>query len=186
MPRVVGDRGQDLLELLPPVVRRMPLYMAIMDALGDQLNQLDVALQALFDTMAPTTATDHLDIYEAEVGIVTPRDSTGVPLQSLAARRATVVSFLSRVLGIGGGANWQTMANAFLPGFSYRTHNSADGTSPAPHVINIFLSISAGSAAAEQAQSLIQSITPAVDQINVTFGEGFILDESPMDDDLMG
>lgn len=175
MPRVMTERGQELLETYPAFLRSDPVIQAVCNAEGEERVLIDAAVDELSRNLFPATADTQLHLWEASLGL--PIN----PPYPLAQRQQIVLAFLARALITGSGLDWEFVANQILGvvwSYSVGGVNNSE--------LTIMIPYAPGSLRARVLERLLESTTPATMTINVTYTEGFILDESLLDDDLMG
>jgi hypothetical protein len=173
MSREMSARGQALLEDLPPVLQRNHVMRAICNAEGSEFEILDEKIDMVRRNLIPVTTRELLAIVETELGLSVDDALSDDD------RAATVVAYMSRAALDDTGVNWERLAG-FILGTSWTY--SVGGVNNSELVVTV--SFAEGSVRADLAQSLLETITPATMTINVVYAEGFLLDISPLDDDL--
>lgn len=161
--------------MYPLFLRDDPVIQAICNAEGEERVLIDAAVEELKRTVFAVTADTNLHLWEASLGL--PIN----PPYSVADRREVVLAFLARAIISGSGLDWEFVANQIL-GVAWTY--SVGGTNNS--VVTITIPYRPGSLKARVLEALLESTTPASMVINVTYAEGFILDESLLDDDLIG
>lgn len=164
-----------MLDYYPPFLRTDYRRMALCNCAADEFNLLDLAVSKLERNCIPNTAEEHLNFYEAMLGV-----SVDNPNMTLVERKNTVLAFLKRVAMSGSTADWVEVAGLILA-----TTWSYSVGDPDHNVLTVRVPYTVGSIQAELAEALLGEITPAVMLINVTYSQGFILDESLLDEDLL-
>jgi hypothetical protein len=182
MPRsTLNERGQAMMDMVPPVLWDVPLYHAVYDSLGDQYEMLHDAIDLLHKNTIPYSAEEYLSLFEAQLGLTI--EPEGLTLEQ---RKEIVTTFMQRAVLDGSGLDWIAAADRLIEGiWVYETHETGDAGSPPAHVIIVRLPYTSGSIMAQIAEVLLRSITPAATQINVVYNEGWLLDVSQLDNDLL-
>lgn len=175
MPRTMTERGQELLELYPDFLQSDPVLQAICNAEGEERELIDAAVDELQRNLFAVTADTLLHIWEASLGL--PIN----PALSDELRRQIVLTALARALMTGEGVDWERVAGEIL-GASWVYNVGGVNNSE----LTVTIPYAPGSTQARVAEILLESITPATMTINVTYKEGFLLDVSLLDDDLLG
>ena len=167
--------GQALLDQYPRAFHGAHLLRAICNAKGEEFVLLDTQLDLLQKNTIPSTAEEFLSLFEAELGI-----SIDNPAMTLVERKDAVIAFMQRAAMTGSSWDWERVATTILgTGWSW----SIGGTNNSE--LTVLSPDAAGTIRAELAEALLETITPATVLINVTYSEGFILDESLLDEDLL-
>lgn len=176
MARVLGDRAEALLELYPHFIQQDQTLQAVCAALGPEFDLLDESIEMLERSLAPSTADEHLDIYETMLGI-----SVSNPNLTQEERLEQVLGHMKRVI-MGQSTFEVERVMDFLLGQQW-TYTWED---PNRHVWVVNIPYAEGSLQAELAEVLLEMIAPAVAQINVAYASaGFFLDDSSLDSDLL-
>jgi hypothetical protein len=115
VPNLVSD--------LPEYEQAAMFVVAYLYAIGQELQRVEYARQALMKSWTPFNADMLLEFYEQIVG-VTPNPS-GMTLQQ---RQALVLSKMQAIKAEGTGLSWQALMTQFLgtPNWTYQEH-VADG-----------------------------------------------------------
>lgn len=158
--------------MMPPILRRDYNFQAVADVMGSELDLLDVSLDTLERNMFPTLADTFLSLQEAVAGLSA---NTTDPIET---RRNALLAWLRRMVATGSGLDWEA-AITDLVGTTWSY------TIPSHHTITVSLPYVSSSALAKRAEEYIRSISQAADIINFAYGEGFTLDQSQMDSDLL-
>ncbi|MDT7782067.1 MAG: Bacteriophage Mu-like, Gp48 [Pseudonocardiales bacterium] len=178
--RVMTAMGRELLELYPPFLRRVPLIQGVCNAVGGEVELQDAMLDELERNLTAATAEEHLGLWESQMGLTV--DPPGL---SVAQRQALVRGYMALMVASGSGLDWEATITLVLgtSGWSYLTNDPSNPSSPPPHVVRLYLPYAPGSMSASIAVKLVRAATPAADQIDVFYTQGFILDESLLDSD---
>lgn len=176
MPRVMTEKGQELLEMYPYFMQADPVIQAICNAEGEEFVLLHEKIDELSRNLIVGTASEHLYLYESLLKL--PVAPVGL---SEAARLGIVLAFMSRATISGSGIDWERVATQIL-GVTWTY--SVGGTNNS--VLTVQIPYAPGSIQTQLLEILLETITPASMVINVTFTDGFILDASLLDDDLIG
>lgn len=169
------ERGQELLDLYPDFLQKDPVTQAICNAEGEERVLIDAAVQTLQDTLFAATATENIHLWEIALGL--PQNPGYTPEQ----RQQVVIAFLARAIITGSGVDWERIAGQIL-GVTWTYSVGGINNSQ----LTIEIPYSPESLQARVLEMLLRSITPATVTINVTYSEGFLLDISLLDDDLLG
>ena len=183
MPRTLTGKPAEMLQRYPPFLRAVPLVQAVCAAIGGEMDLQGTMIDELERNLIPATADVHLDLWESQLGL-----TVAPPGLDTAQRRNIVVAYLSVLAMDGSGVSWEANATRVLgtSGWSYQTNIPGDASTPPPHVIRLSLPYAPGSLQATVATSLLRAITPAADQLQVGYSQGFILDVSVLDNDPLG
>lgn len=174
--RELTARGKKLLlDYYPIHLQYDPTIQAICNAAAEELRLLESTITVLENNMIPKSAEEHLYLFELMLGL-----SVNPPNQNIESRRDTVLAFLKRTTLDGSGISWELVANLILgSGWSY----SVGGTRNS--VLTVDVANVEDSVAANLIQALLRWITPASMTLNINYGDGFILDASTLDNDLL-
>ncbi len=168
------ERGLTLLNQYPPFLRKAHLIRAICNAVGEELVIRDEWIDYVARNTIPASATALLDFYEDMLGL------PNLPDASVESRKNTILAFMSRAGITGSGVDWRRIAVLLLgEGWVFEIID------PNRSVLIVEMPLVAGTIAAELAEALLRSITPASMRIDVTYGGGFHLDESRLDEDVL-
>lgn len=166
--------GQKMLESYPPFLRKSHLVRALCNASGEEFVTRDIWIAYVELNTIAKSATALLEFYE---------DMLGLPNQTLAtvaSRKNTILAFMSRAGITGSGVDWRRIAAIILgEGWTYQV------TDPNNNVLIVSMPLLQGTLDAELAEALLRSITPASMRLDVTYGGGFTLDESRLDEDVL-
>lgn len=174
MPRTMTTRGQLLLEQYPPFLRKAHLIRAVCNAAGEEFVTRDIWIEYVERNTIAASATALLDFYEDMLGLP---NQPGAAVES---RKNTILAFMSRAGITGSGVDWRRIAAIILgEGWTYEVID------PNHSVLIVDMPLLQGTLAAELAEALLRSITPASMRVDVTYGGGFILDESRLDEDVL-
>lgn len=172
--RIMTERGLALLEQYPPFLRKAHLIRAICNAAGAEFAIRDERIAILERDTIPSSALGLLEFYEDMLGL--PRQ----PNETVIARKDRILAFMSRAGITGSGVDWRRIAAIILgEGWTYEVID------PNNSVLIVKMALVQGTMAAELAESLLRSITPAAMRLDVTYGGGFILDQSRLDEDIL-
>jgi len=179
--RQLEGLAADMMDMVPPVLWDVPLYQAVYDALGEQYELLDETIDTLQNNTIPASAEEYLSLYEGFLGI-----TVNPPGATVDERKEVVIAFMQRAIMDGSGLDWIAGADKLIDmSWSYETHDDEVPGSPAAHIIVVKLPYTSGSIAAQLAETFLRSITPAATQINVVYEQGWLLDVSQLDNDLL-
>lgn len=113
----------------------------------------------------------YLSIWERMLGL-----SENPAAMSLAERRDRVVAFARKRAGQASGLAWEEGVSALIPaGWSYEEHVEGDAGTPAANWLRVFLPFGSTQSTAEDARKLLRSMTPAHLELEIVYGEGFII-----------
>lgn len=167
---------------IPMVLERDPDIRASLYAQAKEVERLDAHVERLRRNLFPQTAD--------EIGLLWWESMLGLTIEppglTVDERRQIVLAFY-RVSGLEGtGLAWEASVTRFVgAGWTYREHEPAVG-SPAAYTIQITVPFPPGSAGYARLRSLLALITPANLEIFVSSADGFILDESGLDVEVLG
>jgi hypothetical protein len=165
----MSERGQELLDLLPPYEQSDPNVQAVQDVVGREFARIEAHRAAMLRTVHPATADDTyggLSLWESTLGLpIAP------PGASLDARRSRVKSAL---LATSAGADWEAAI-----GEAAATESWAYTEEPG-YLIVITVPWGAGTYQFGSVEQLARRITPAHLNVIVTTGTGFILGQSQL------
>lgn len=177
MPRVMTAGGQKLLDELPLFLRVNHQYRAWCNALAEQIGILEAETTRLEAEAIPSTASAMLGLWESIVDISVPDGTT------VAQRRAALIAFISIMSSDGSGSSWVANLDKILnTTWTYEVHDPAVPTSPPANYINVKVPYATGSFEAEILRDFLQRITAATVVLNAFYSQGFILDESLLDE----
>lgn len=187
-PDAITAKGRAFIDALPVRVREDPDIVAVQHCYGKEAELLDVAREGLVANAFPEHA-DEAGLAWWEWLLGTTVAPVGLTVEQ---RRATVVAFEEALRTSGSGRWWEeTLERIVGPGFDYREYHP-DGQPPPPGggtppsnpppgtiIIELPFPPSAGLYAATE--TLIRRITDAHIDIVLTSGDGFVLDQSQLD-----
>ena len=114
-------RTLELLQMYPPMFRRDPTIMGILDVDARELDRLESAIQEAIDASTPTNASErYLPYWEGLFGLpINPTDRT------VSQRRSLLQAYMRRIKG--GGQNWEDRVTDLIgPSWSYTVFNPED------------------------------------------------------------
>jgi hypothetical protein len=182
-PAVITEKGWQMLDMLPPVLRDSPEYQAAIHAYARELERLEAAIEYVRAQLNPITAGEEgLRWWEVLLGL--PIEPSGQPVEQ---RRANVLALLGRLTTAASGLHWEQVVTELVgSGWSYRANIPGDPTSPAPNTIVVTLPFGPTSPQYHLARRVLRDITPANTQVTVQSEMGgFTLDQSQLDVDAM-
>lgn len=151
--------------------------IAVQDAIGAECELLEAARADFMMQMFAQFAVGTLPQFERTFGIAVA--ATDTTLQ----RQARVLAYFLRATLSGSGLDWAAQINLLIGGgWSYATHNPADGASPAARHVRITLPDASGSPQAIAKQVLINMFTSASLVIDWIFGNTALYDRHNFDD----
>jgi len=179
--RVLTERGEVWRSWLPVVLRDSPDHLAVIHACAVEMDRLEAAIDEVRRQFFPQHADVLLKVWEFMLRITV--EPEGVTIDE---RREIVLATLRRMRSTPEGRDWVDNVTALVgPGWIYEEHNPADPGSPPANTIQITLPFPPDSASYTRAESLIQDITPAHLDVVLTYTDGFLLDESQLDQELL-
>jgi hypothetical protein len=177
-PAVLSDLGNGMLAQLPPPLRGSYDYMAIINSVSKEFALLEASIEVVRAQFNPATADVLLDAWEYQLKLPVG----GGADSSTDSRRQAVIARLRKVLNDGSGREWENSVSQIVgPGWAYREHDPADGTSPAAGVIEITVPFASGTSRFIDAQLQIRELTDAHLQIVMVSSSAFQLDQSELD-----
>lgn len=181
MTRVLTERGEMMRSWLPAALQDSPDHLAVIHAYAKELDRVEAAIEVVRTQFFAGQATVLLPVYESVLGI------TVAPVGwTVAQRQTAVLGQIARMRSTPDGAAWVANVTKIVgAGWTYRTHNPADGTSPPANTILVRLPFAPSSTRYAVTEKLIRSITEAHVDLVVTFTGGFVLDESQLDQEAL-
>lgn len=179
--RVMSEMGDELLSQIPVFLYHNHQFRAIMNVLGQQFQKLANYIDSIMRNLTPVEADFAMPLFERLVNL--PIAPPGLDMEQ---RRALVLAGFMRVIATGSGIDWVSNMEKLLGSdFEYSEHVNGDPSTPPVHTVAIFIPFDGTSALSAYVEKFARSITPATIHINVTYSDGFILDVSQFDDDLL-
>jgi hypothetical protein len=175
--RVLTPLGIEMRDSLPPVLRESPDYLAVIHSIAKECERARAAMEVIRAQFNPATATLLLSVWERITRqTVAPAGKTEVERQN------AVTAHLRKMLTIGYGSGWEEQVTALIGvGWTYEEHIPGDESSPPEGTLRILLPFPPESSRYREAVREIREVTPAHLEIELSSGEGFILDESLLD-----
>lgn len=176
MSHTASAKGLELMEMLPPYYWEEHTMNAIQNAFGREIERLDDAADALIEGMFPHLATDQhlmLSMHEEEAGLpIAPADLT------LDQRRERVMG-VRRSRRMNSGGKWEAAVSAAIgtDGWTYEKQQ------PGPNQVTVYVPFPPGSDALDAVHDRIRPITSAWVEIIVASIDGFVVDESLVDEE---
>jgi hypothetical protein len=173
--RPLSDLGWSMLNSIPTAYRGAPEFQAVFHAASREIELAEARLGVLREQLIPQRATEFgLPWWEGELRI------PAIEGQSLAARRASLTARLRRSLD--EGRDWVgAVADLVGAGWSYQEYAAGDPDGPPPDTIWIKLPYRPGAPQFVAASLAIREITAATIDLVISSNDGFILDESQLD-----
>jgi uncharacterized protein YmfQ (DUF2313 family) len=164
-----------MLDFMPPYYAEDESVHAVMIGLGNELDRVQAAGEAVRNAAFPQMADDThglLRMWERLVGL--PEAPTGI---SVAARQQKVVASL-RMRKTGAGKDWVALMSAAL-GTDLWTYDESD-----PYEIHVFIPFASGTYSATQVAQIARAITPAAWKVIVNYEPNFIVGVNEVGDEL--
>lgn len=180
--RVLTPLGVEMRDSLPPVLRESQDYLAVIHAVAKECERARAALEVVRAQFNPATATVLLGVWERIT-----RQTVAPVGKSESERQAAITARLRKMLSIGKGSAWEEQVTALVgPGWDYEEHIPGDGTSPPVGTLRITLPFPPEGSRYLEARDAIREITHAHLELEFESSEGFILDESRLDLEVLG
>lgn len=172
----MSDKGQAMLDVMPPYYAGDDATLAVIDTQGREIERVEELLDTIQQRAFPTLADDVyrlLGMWEALLGL--PVEPVGV---GVVERRAKVLAHV-RKRHSSSGSDWVAVISAALGTTSWTYQEG-----PSAYTVTITLPYSPGTYNAAQVVALARAITPAHLHLAFTYTVGFILDVSALGDAL--
>ena len=171
--------GREMLARLPAFLRRDPDVMGVIHPQARELERLEERLRLIQRNLFAALAEEMLPLWQAIVG--TTSDPPG---QSIAQQQETVKAFLQTLLTSATGLHWRKLLTTALgTGYTYKVHH--DEPIIDPLTVVVVIPWEEGSSLHGAALLFARRVTQAHVELTVTEGEGFVLDQSLLDDTVL-
>lgn len=161
---------------LPVVFRDSPDHLAVLNAVTKEAARLEAAIETVRLQFFPQMADILLKVWEAQLGTTV---APGIPVTD---RRNIVLTLLRRLSSTPSGLDWVANVTGLIgPGWTYKEHDPADGTSPPNNTIRITLPFPPSNTIYAQTETLIRAITPAHLDLQLFSASGMQWDRSQWD-----
>ena len=182
--RTLTAKGDEMLGDLPPYLHGDPDVRGVVDVLSREFERLDVLAANVAANLWPHTAGDWIHIWEAFLGL------TVAPAGKTVADRQSIVITHLRSLNSSSGVDWIARVTELIgTSWEHIEHDPdqpVSSTNPPEYTLKITIPYAAGSAGAQQIETLIRSITPAHLDILMAYDQGFILGVSELGNEAFG
>lgn len=174
---VLSERGNAMLDKLPPYLSDDDMIQRLVDAWGRELQRIEDFLDVLREKLRPQNADDEygiLGLWERVAEI--PIEPVGV---SLSARRNRLMAALRR-RSVGIGEGWSDLITLLL-GTEGWEH---DENNPTPYKMQLEIPFPSTSYQAGALEALLRRITPAHIQMFISYSDTFRVGISEVGDPL--
>lgn len=184
MSLVLGVLTRQHLNELPPVIAEDPDIQAVVQVYALEAERLSARLDLLRANLFVQTA-DELGLPFLERQLRITVNPVG---QTVVQRRETILALLKAVKASGEGSDWVRLVDGFVgqAGWTYQEHVEGDPTSPPMYTVRVNLPFAPSGNAYEQVRSRIREVTPAHIALVFSSTGGFLLDQSQMDQEILG
>lgn len=175
MSHPLTAKGLELMDALPPFYWEDHITRAVQGAYGREVDRLDAFAQEVLDGLFATTASGSLlALWEQERGLPVDESLT------LDQRRTRLVGRI-RSRRMRGGAAWEAGVTAAIgtDGWFYQEND------PGPYQLTIYAPFAPGSDALDATAQRVRPLTPAHIELAVSSVEGFIVDDSIVDEEVL-
>lgn len=182
MPDValLSARGQLYRSWLPSVFQESPEHLAVIHALAREFDLLYDAIAQVRAQFFPQSADLLLGVWETLLKTtVAPAGATTDQ------RRATILALIRQ--SVAEGREWEAAVTDIVgPGWTYTEFVPHGSGTPPIYTILIVLPYAPSSDIFMAAEARIREITPAHIDLQIDSNEGFVLDESELDQEGLG
>lgn len=175
IPRDLNEFALSLLEDLPPSMWEDSDIQGLIQVYGRALEEAYEKMAALQEAAFPQLTEDYLHFWEYTLGItVNPEDLSNNQ------RRTRILGLLRNMNSNSSRTNWEEAVTAYLGSedWSYQINTPGD------YQIQISIPYVEGGTRANDVERFLRVITPAHEEIVVTYGDSFLLDISELGDPL--
>jgi hypothetical protein len=170
-PANFSDVAARMLGELPPFTAENREVQIALDAIGRELERIDVAAAALRNNFFPQYGADPLlGVWESVLGL-SAADKT------VAQRRTSILAYLQGIKSGGFGSSWVQQLLALAKTKDHFEYTGDEG-SPPPYTVSVPLPPEEGQDAAYEKEKAARVITPAHLDLIFSTGGGFILGQS--------
>jgi hypothetical protein len=177
-------RAVKLRDQLPPVLRDDPDIRAVLYCHAREADLLEAQVNVTRDLFFVSRANDQGLAWLERLLRITERP----PETTLEERRALVSAGLQRLAAAPTGLDWVASVTKIVgPGWDYREHDpdSVAIDNPPEYTVRVILPFPPSGGAYARIERILREITPWHLDIQVTSSEGFFLDESQLDQELL-
>lgn len=181
-PTLLNDLGLQMVDSLPPGLRNSYDYLAVINSISKEFENLEAQLELLRLEMNPATSTLLLPAWEYTFKLPVGGNGASVPQ-----RQQAVVARYRKLLGQAEGRQWvASITDLVGQNWSYEEHIPGDGTSPPDGTLKITLPFALDSSRWLDAVNQISEMTTASLELSFVSAAAFQLDVSPMDETPFG
>lgn len=176
---LLTDGARAILDDMPPVLIEEPDIRAVAQVWARESERMTEKAELVRRQFFVSTADELLGIWETQLGITvregSPRDE----------REIYLLGALEAITSAGEGHDWEVFVIALAGAAAYQEHDPDDPDGPPPYTVWVLMPFAPSSDRFAMAERLIRRQTPANTDIVITSVDGFRLDESQMDQELM-
>lgn len=167
-----------MLDMIPAWARGDPDIQAAMLAMSNEVDRINQRIQDAIEGYFPQLASTYLYLWEASLGL--SQNPEGLTVLQ---RQQRVLGFLAQRANLSSGASW-VQAVTLLLGTGWTYSRYPDENTPR-NTLTINVAYVEGSPRASDLIALLQIITPANTELFINYGQGFIIEQSQIQEQIL-